>query len=132
MKFTLQGQGSGYVIQRYDQEQIVIGDYRFSQSLALVVDQILDQGFPATVTALEEQHFERLLPLRPDLLLLGSGLQQYFPAPSLYRVLLHAGIGVEVMTTPAACRTYNLLQAEGRRVCALLLLGGEGERCELR
>jgi uncharacterized protein len=56
-----------------------------------------------------------------DLLLFGMGLDiAHLPADSR-RALEDAGVGVEVMSTPAACRTYNVLLAEGRRVCAALI-----------
>ena len=55
------------------------------------------------------------------MLLLGTGARQRFPHPRLYRALTDAGIGVECMDTPAACRTYNILVAEDRRVVAAIL-----------
>jgi uncharacterized protein len=55
-------------------------------------------------------------------LLLGTGPRQRFPHPRLYRSLTDAGIGVECMDTPAACRTYNILVAEGRRAIAAILI----------
>ncbi|MCP4126357.1 MAG: hypothetical protein GY753_04760, partial [Gammaproteobacteria bacterium] len=58
----------------------------------------------------------------PQLVILGTGEEQQFPQPALYALLLNQGVGVEVMTTPAACRTYNILVSEGRRVAAALLL----------
>jgi uncharacterized protein len=54
--------------------------------------------------------------------LLGTGARQRFPAPVLMRSLIDRGIGVEVMDTHAACRTYNILMAEGRDVAAALIL----------
>ena len=55
-------------------------------------------------------------------MLLGTGARQRFPHPRLYRMLIDAGIGVEVMDSAAAARTYNIIAAEGRRVAAALLL----------
>ncbi len=66
-------------------------------------------------------HFERLLRLRPELVVYGSGLRLAFPPTALLRPLLEAGIGVETMDTAAACRTYNVLVAEHRRAVAVLL-----------
>ena len=71
--------------------------------------------------ALAEADFERLRALDPEVVLLGTGARQRFPHPSLSRSLAEARIGVEVMNTPAACRTYNILMAEGRKVVAALL-----------
>lgn len=72
--------------------------------------------------ALANVHFEALLALAPEVVLLGTGERQRFPHPRITAPLLNAGIGVEVMDTGAACRTYNILVSEGRRVLAALLL----------
>jgi uncharacterized protein len=63
----------------------------------------------------------RILALEPELVLLGTGARQIFPAPSFGAQFLRAGIGFEVMDTGAACRTFNVLVGEQRRVAALLL-----------
>jgi uncharacterized protein len=64
----------------------------------------------------------RTLALEPELVLLGTGARQIFPAPSFGAQFLRAGIGFEVMDTSAACRTFNVLVGEQRRVAALLLV----------
>jgi uncharacterized protein len=78
---------------------------------------------PASFEALTAAHLQSLLALKPEIVLLGTGELQRFPRPDIIRPLVEAGIGVEVMTVPAACRTYNILVAEERRVAAALLLG---------
>ena len=70
---------------------------------------------------------ERIRERDPEVVLLGTGATHVFPSPGLLAPLTRAGIGVEVMSTPAACRTYNILDAEGRRVVALLLPIERGE-----
>jgi len=72
--------------------------------------------------ALEIAHFDAILALRPELVLLGSGDRIQFPAPRLLQNLYAQRIGVEVMDTPAACRTFNFLAGEGRRVVAALMV----------
>ena len=72
--------------------------------------------------ALRTEDFEALVVDRPEVVLLGTGLRQRFPHPRLSASLASARIGFEVMDTQAACRTYNILVAEGRRVLAVLLL----------
>ena len=67
------------------------------------------------------EHFARIAALKPELVIFGSGARLRFPAPALLRPLIDAGIGVETMDTAAACRTYNVLLAEGRSVVAALL-----------
>ena len=71
--------------------------------------------------SLRAEHFARIAALKPELVIFGSGARLRFPAPALLRPLIDAGIGVETMDTAAACRTYNVLLAEGRSVVAALL-----------
>jgi len=68
---------------------------------------------PATIERIREQD--------PEVVIIGTGSRHVFPTSELLAPLTHGGIGVEVMSTSAACRTYNILSAEGRRVVALLL-----------
>ena len=71
--------------------------------------------------SLTADHFARIAALEPELVIFGSGARLRFPASALLRPLIDAGIGVETMDTAAACRTYNVLLAEGRSVVAGLL-----------
>jgi uncharacterized protein len=75
----------------------------------------------ASFEALAEADFERLRALDPEVVLLGTGSRQRFPHPRLTSALAAARIGLEVMSTSAACRTYNILMAEGRKVVAALM-----------
>ena len=75
----------------------------------------------AAFEALTEAHFAALAALAPEVVVFGSGARIRFPNPTLLRVLMERRIGIETMDTPAACRTYNVLLAEGRRVVAALL-----------
>ena len=85
---------------------------------------------PQSVVAWAVTGFEALQPgdfgvvasLRPEIVLLGTGSMQRFPRAEIARGLAEAGAGVEVMDTRAACRTYNILAAEGRKVVAAVLL----------
>ena len=74
----------------------------------------------ATITRLEAYD--------PEVVIIGTGARHVFPPPGLFAPLMRAGIGVEIMSTSAACRTYNILSSEGRRVVALLLPIEEGGR----
>ncbi len=104
--------GAGYV---------AVSGERFERPIAVIADQVLSDWPATTFAALEEAHFEYLLALKPDLVLLGSGAVHRFTHPSRYRALSNAGIAVEFMSTPAACRTYNILMSEGRKVVAAIL-----------
>ncbi len=77
--------------------------------------------------SLSPAHFERILALRPEVVIFGSGQRLRFPAPALLRALIEQRIGVETMDTAAACRTYNVLVSEQRSaVAALLVSPGSG------
>ncbi len=71
---------------------------------------------------LSEEHFSQLAATKPELVVFGSGMRLRFAPPALLRALMHNRIGVETMDTLAACRTYNILAGEGRRVIAALLI----------
>lgn len=75
----------------------------------------------AAFEALESAHFEALLEHSPEVVIFGTGARQRFPHPRLVAPLARVRIGIEVMATGAACRTYNILMGEGRRVVAVML-----------
>ena len=68
------------------------------------------------------EHFAGLLTHAPEIVLLGTGAVLHFPGPALTHPLTAAGVGLEVMDTPAACRTFNILTSEGRRVLAAVFV----------
>ena len=105
--------GAGYV---------AVSGQRFEHPIVVMPEQVFTDWQPQGFRALNEAHFAYFLDLRPDVLLLGTGAQQHFPHPRLYQTLIAAGIGVEFMNTPAACRTYNILLGEDRKVAAGILL----------
>lgn len=76
---------------------------------------------------LDSGHFALLAARQPELVLFGSGARLRFPRPPWVRPLVEAGIGIETMDTIAACRTFNILAGEGRRVIAALLLETEAQ-----
>jgi uncharacterized protein len=121
MKLQLQAASGQNTVTGYGPGYIEINRQRHHASLVLLPDQMADWGL-AGFDALAEADFRRLLDFRPELLLLGTGARQRFPQPALLRPLIEAGIGYEVMDLPAACRTYNILMGEGRRVAAALLI----------
>lgn len=113
---------TGNSIRAYGSGFVTIGEKRFETNLALGAETILESWAVDGFDALTAADFERLLEIQPEVVLLGTGERQRFPAPVLLRPLIEARIGCEVMDTGAACRTFNILAAEGRRVAAGLLL----------
>ena len=108
---TITGYGEGYVM---------VNGERHSGSLLVTPEQVLPWT-AASFDALEEAHFEGLLELKAEIVLLGTGPRQRFPHPRLTRALAARRVGLEAMDLHAACRTYNFLMAEDRRVAAALL-----------
>jgi uncharacterized protein len=100
---------------------VTVSGERYEIPIVVVPQQVLSDWPATTFAALGEAHFEYFLALKPEVLLLGSGAEHRFARPRLYRALSNAGIGVEFMTTPAVCRTYNILMDEGRKVAAAIL-----------
>ena len=92
------------------------------RSLLITAEQIDETWGPEHFSTLSQTHLEQLLTLGCDVLLLGTGHRQRFPSSVLLRPLIEAGRPLEIMDTPAACRTYNILQAEGRAVAAALII----------
>jgi len=122
MKFSLSDDSNSFIIRAYDHGEVVVNEHHHSNSVIVMPNRVIDNWAPQTFDDLMEDHFTFISELEPQLVILGTGEEQLFPKPALYAVLLNQGIGVEVMTTPAACRTYNILVSEGRRVAAALLL----------
>ncbi|HEY2630196.1 MAG TPA: Mth938-like domain-containing protein [Usitatibacter sp.] len=110
---SFSGYGEGYV---------QVGAKRYTTSLVVSGDRVIEDWPAASIDALAGDHLAAIVELSPEIVLLGSGATFKFPDPALLAPLYKAGIGVEVMDTPAACRTYNILLAEGRNVVAALVI----------
>ncbi len=121
MKFSVADQSNGNTIHAYTDNSVVVNGVTFSKSLVIMADRIIPDWRPDSFQSLSEEDFAAFVELCPDLVVLGTGQRQQFPDPRLYRALIDAGIGIEIMTTPAACRTYNILTSEGRKVIGALL-----------
>lgn len=112
--------GAGNIISGYGDDHVLVNGERHSVNLIVTADTVLPweaTGFEALAPA----HFTALVALAPEIVLLGTGPQLRFPAAALIAPLVQARIGLEVMDLRAACRTYNVLRAEDRRVAAALL-----------
>lgn len=110
-------------IRRIERGEIVIGDVSYRQTVAVTVDRVIDDWRAVPVTSLDIADLEGLLADEPEMLLLGTGWAPAQPPRELVFALARRGIGLEVMDTPAACRTFNILVGEGRRPSAVLTIG---------
>ena len=108
---TFTGYGDGYVM---------VNGTRHEANLIVLPERI--EPWPvAAFDALAEEHFALLAALKPEVVLLGTGSRLRFPHPRLTVALARARIGLEVMDLKAACRTFNILVAEERKVAVALL-----------
>jgi uncharacterized protein len=100
---------------------VEVNQSRYEGHFLLLPDAPAQPWNTAGFDALRAEDFDALLALRPEIVLLGTGRRQRFPHPRLIARLTSAGVGVEAMDTAAACRTFNILMSEGRRVLAAIL-----------
>lgn len=122
MKLHLANPGDTKLFTAHGTDHVMVNGERFDHSIVVLAKEVRSDWAVAGFDWLEKTHFDYFLALKPDVLLLGTGKTQRFPHPRLYRALTDAGIGVESMDTPAACRTYNILVTEDRRVVAAILI----------
>jgi uncharacterized protein len=113
------------IVTAYDATGIAVAGRRLTRSFVLTAQRVIEDWPPGAVEKLCMEDMELLATLACPIVLLGTGRRQRFPSPSLLRLLTARGIGIEVMDSFAACRTYNILIAEGRQVAAALILEAE-------
>jgi len=121
MKFHL-STAAGNVVTGHGPGWVRIGATEYRENLLLTATTVTPGWAPAGFDALTAADFEALLAHRPEVVLFGAGATLRFPPPGLVRALTDASIGIEAMDTAAACRTFNILAAEGRAVVAALIV----------
>lgn len=122
MQFNLDSHYGKYQINSYQPGSITINKEIYTNSIIITPEQLITDWPPQQFSALTEDHLKMIIHLNPQIVVLGTGEKQYFLAQQLMLPFLQRGIGIEVMNTHAACRTYNVLLSEGRKVVAALLL----------
>jgi uncharacterized protein len=121
MKFALDPLEHDYTIKAYEPGWIQINKEKYYQSLLLMPDRLMPDWSVTEADQITKEHLLELAQFEPQVLLLGTGEQQKFIHPQIFTPLMELGIGYEVMATGAACRTYNILLSEDRRVLAALI-----------
>ena len=122
MKFHLSAT-AGNVFTGYGPGYVEVNRQRFDSNVLVTADSIDFGWAPGGFDALAREDFAALLRFGPEIVLLGTGNELRFPHPRLTMDLTAKRIGVDVMDVKAACRTFNVLSAEGRKVLAALILG---------
>jgi uncharacterized protein len=119
MKFTREYTNS-VMIRSVSEDEIVIGERHYRGAIALTADAVFDDWGAKPVAELAVEDFADLLDAAPEVIVLGTGSTNIFPPRELVFSLARRGIGLEVMDTAAAARTFNVLSGEGRLVAAVL------------
>ncbi len=110
-------------VRKADATSVVVIDRLYATSLLLSASEAVDFSV-RTVDAIDATAIARILGLRPEIVLLGTGARAVFPTQAVLGAFLRHGIGLETMDNGAAARTFNLLAGEGRKVVAVFLLPG--------
>lgn len=122
MQITLDPIHGKFYIKSYTPGQIQINEQVFQHSVILSPTELIENWPPQTSAELSVEHLETILALKPTVVILGTGSKLQFPKENILDVFTKLHIGIEVMDTNAACRTYNVLMSEARNVVAGLLI----------
>lgn len=122
MKLHLSQTSGQYAITAFSEGCVHINHQAYQHSLIITPSQLDTQWPISDMQQLRAEHMQQLLAYQPEIVLIGCGARHQFLHPKISAPLLQVQIAVETMTTAAACRTYNILLAEGRRVLAALII----------
>ncbi len=126
MKFSEDKINRGYYVTGYEHNIILVNGDAKTSSFIISDDQLIENWSPSHIDELRSHHLDALIELQPELVLIGTGEVLKFPSISHYACLIQRNIGVEIMDSAAACRTYNILLNEGRKVVAGIIMSPEG------
>lgn len=124
MELTRDHPGNRVYVRAVGEDGIRVGEHTFAGSVVLTPDQVVTDWGVETFADLSEKALAALLDLDPELVIIGTGAAQQFPPPESLMMFYRAGVGIEVMNTQAACRTFNVLVMEERKVVAGLIPPG--------
>ncbi|MFO7593299.1 MAG: MTH938/NDUFAF3 family protein [Pseudomonadota bacterium] len=134
MKFTREQAEGLYTVHAYQSGSVTLnspdpadardeeGRIVLTESFIVSPRHLMREWRPDRLEQIEGRDLGVIAEFRPEILLLGTGESLLFPNNSLTAAIIELGVGYEIMSSPAACRTYNLLAAEGRRVAAAIII----------
>lgn len=122
MKLHLNATAGANTIHAYGEGYVLVNSLRIEHPVIVMVDRLIDPWPVSSGKRLTWNDFTPLIEFKPELVILGSGSAFRFPDAHIMAAFSAAKIGFEVMNTPAACRTYNILMSEGRNVATALLI----------
>lgn len=119
----MQNPGNHLFVRYATADGIQVVDEFYPSAIILSAKEIVADWPVKSVRDIERRHLEQILELAPEVVLIGTGRDQVFLPPEQLMVFYERGVGVEVMNTPAACRTFNVLVSESRNVVGALIPG---------
>ena len=122
MKFTLEPPSQANLIRSYSAAELRIAGQCIARSCIVTAERLITEWEPGTFDALTTAHLETIFALAPEVVLIGTGPTQCFASAAVRGAFAQRRIGLEVMQLGAACRTFNVLVQEERRVAAALFL----------
>ncbi len=122
MGLALDENHAQFQIKAYQPGCIHVNETKYTHSIIISPEKLIDHWRPAHIAELTADDLAVIIELSPAILLIGTGEMLEFPALEVYGDLINEGIGVEIMDTHAACRTYTALTAENRNVVAALII----------
>lgn len=123
MDLTLQNPGNNLFVRYATPDGIQVVDDFYPSAIILSAKEVITDWPVKSVHDIDRRHLEQILELAPEVVLIGTGRDQAFLPPELLMVFYERGVGVEVMNTSAACRTFNVLVSESRKVVGALIPG---------
>jgi uncharacterized protein len=121
LKLHLTGATGLNMFTAYGEDYVAVNNRRITRSVIVLPDRLIEDWTATSFDALTAEHFNALAGLDREIVLFGTGKRLRFPQPALTRALVQSGVGLEFMDIRAACRTYNILVSEERKVAAALL-----------
>ncbi len=121
MEFNLEVPQDLLFVRSVGEKGIRVSDKYYNSSFILTGQQIISDWNVTSTNDIDQASLQVVFDLQPELVLIGTGKAQVFLPPAVQALFFQRGIGFEVMTTDAACRTFNILITEGRQVVAALL-----------
>jgi uncharacterized protein len=125
MKLSLDQSSTLYLIEGFTPRSVTVAQREYRHPLIVTPERIFEPWHPPAVGELRIEDFACLSELELEVILLGTGEKQIFPPPLLLVEFGRGGTGFEAMNTAAACRTFNILAGEGRKVAAALIIPQE-------
>jgi uncharacterized protein len=121
MEFNLEVPENQFFIRSVSEEGIRVHNDYYNKPFILSGQRIVPEWDVTSIDDISETNLEVIFELQPEVVLIGTGKTQVFLPPTAQMHFFRRNIGFEVMTTDAACRTFNVLASEGRHVVAALL-----------